>query len=91
MAFDECTDYPSTYDQAKKSMELSMRWAKRCKDAHKSQSALFGIVQGGMYEDLREQSLNSLLDIDFDGIALGGLSVGESKEEKNKDFIFYGR
>ena len=82
MAFDECTDYPSTYDEAKKSMELSMRWAKRCKEAHKSKSALFGIVQGGMYTDLREESLNKLIDIDFDGIALGGLSVGESKQEK---------
>ena len=82
MVFDECTDYPSDYEQAKQSMELSMRWAKRCKIAHKSKSALFGIVQGGMYKDLREDSLNKLIDIDFDGIALGGLSVGESKEEK---------
>ena len=88
MAFDECTDYPSTHEQAKKSMELSMRWAKRCKEAHKSDSALFGIVQGGMHEDLREQSLNSLIDINFDGIALGGLSVGESKEEKTKILAF---
>ena len=88
MAFDEYTDYPSTHEQAKKSMELSMRWAKRCKEAHKSNSALFGIVQGGMHEDLREQSLNSLIDIDFDGIALGGLSVGESKEEKTKILAF---
>ena len=88
MAFDECTDYPSTHEQAKKSMELSMRWAKRCKEAHKSDSALFGIVQGGMHEDLREQSLNSLMDIDFDGIALGGLSVGESKEEKTNILAF---
>ena len=59
MAFDECTDYPSTYEQAKNSMELSMRWAKRCKDAHQSKSALFGIVQGGMYEDLRDESLKA--------------------------------
>jgi queuine tRNA-ribosyltransferase len=88
MAFDECTDYPSTHEQAKKSMELSMRWAKRCKEAHKSDSALFGIVQGGMYEDLRHESLNALIDIDFDGIALGGLSVGESKEEKTKILAF---
>ena len=88
MAFDECTDYPSTYDEAKKSMELSMRWAKRCKDAHKSKSALFGIVQGGMYTDLREESLSRLIDIDFDGIALGGLSVGESKQEKTKILEF---
>ena len=88
MAFDECTDYPSTYDEAKKSMELSMRWAKRCKEAHKSKSALFGIVQGGMYTDLREESLNKLIDIDFDGIALGGLSVGESKQEKTEILEF---
>ncbi len=88
MAFDECTDYPSTHSKAKKSMELSMRWAKRCKEAHKSNSALFGIIQGGMYEDLRENSLNALLEIDFDGIALGGLSVGESKEEKTRILTF---
>ena len=88
MAFDECTDYPSTHEKAKESMELSMRWAKRCKEAHKSDSALFGIVQGGMYEDLRHESLNALIDIDFDGIALGGLSVGESKEEKTKILAF---
>ena len=88
MAFDECTDYPSTYDEAKKSMELSMRWAKRCKEAHKSKSALFGIVQGGMYTDLRKESLDRLIDIDFDGIALGGLSVGESKKEKTEILEF---
>ena len=88
MAFDECTDYPASYEDAKKSMELSMRWAKRCKVAHKSRSALFGIVQGGMYKDLREESLNKLIDIDFNGIALGGLSVGESKEEKNEILEF---
>ena len=88
MAFDECTDYPASYEDAKKSMELSMRWAERCKVAHKSKSALFGIVQGGMYKDLREESLNKLIDIDFNGIALGGLSVGESKEEKNEILEF---
>ncbi len=88
MAFDECTDYPSTYDDAQKSMELSMRWAKRCKEAHKSKSALFGIVQGGMYTDLRKESLDRLIDIDFDGIALGGLSVGESKQEKTEILEF---
>ena len=88
MVFDECTDYPASYEDAKKSMELSMRWAKRCKVAHKSKSALFGIVQGGMYIDLREESLNRLIDIDFNGIALGGLSVGESKEEKNEILEF---
>jgi queuine tRNA-ribosyltransferase len=88
MAFDECTNYPSTHEEAKKSMELSMRWAKRCKTAHKTNSALFGIVQGGMYKDLREESLNKLIDIDFDGIALGGLSVGESKQEKTEILEF---
>jgi len=88
MVFDECTDYPTNFEQAKKSMELSMRWAKRCKAAHKSKSALFGIVQGGMYKDLREESLNQLMDIDFDGIALGGLSVGESKQEKTQILEF---
>ena len=88
MVFDECTDYPSCHDQARKSMELSMRWAKRCKIAHKSDSALFGIAQGGMYKDLREDSLNKLIDIDFDGIALGGLSVGESKQEKTEILEF---
>ena len=88
MVFDECTDYPASYEDAKKSMELSMRWAKRSKVAHKSKSALFGIVQGGMYKDLREESLNKLIDIDFNGIALGGLSVGESKVEKNEILEF---
>ncbi len=88
MVFDECTTYPSDHVDAKKSMELSMRWAKRCKDAHKSKSALFGIVQGGMHKDLREESLNRLMDIDFDGIALGGLSVGESKQEKTEILEF---
>ena len=88
MVFDECTDYPSTYDDAKKSMELSMRWAKRCKEAHKTESALFGIVQGGMYKDLREESLIRLVNIGFDGIALGGLSVGESKLEKTEILEF---
>ena len=65
-----------------------MRWAKSCKDFHKSDSALFGIVQGGMYKDLREISLNKLIKIDFDGIALGGLSVGESKKEKKEILEF---
>lgn len=85
MIFDECTPYPATHEQAKTSMELSLRWAKRSKDAHgDNPSALFGIVQGGMYEDLREISAQGLLDIDFDGYAIGGLSVGEPKEEMIK-------
>lgn len=82
MIFDECTPYPATPDQARKSMELSLRWAKRSKDAHgDNPSALFGIVQGGMYEGLRSESLKGLVEIDFDGFAIGGLSVGEPKED----------
>lgn len=84
MVFDECTPYPATYQQAQLSMEMSMRWAERCKQAHQSVSALFGIVQGGMYPDLRSISLKSLINIDFDGYAIGGLSVGEPKEEMIK-------
>ena len=84
MVLDECTPYPSEHQQAKTSMELSLRWAKRSRDAHKSDSALFGIVQGGMHEDLRIDSLKGLEDIGFDGIAVGGLSVGEPKEDKTR-------
>ena len=84
MVLDECTPYPSEHQQAKNSMELSLRWAKRSRDAHKSDSALFGIVQGGMHEDLRIDSLKGLEDIGFDGIAVGGLSVGEPKEDKTR-------
>lgn len=80
MIFDECTPYPATYDQAKESMELSLHWAERSKQAHQgSDAALFGIVQGGMYADLRQQSLQGLVDLDFNGYAIGGLSVGEPK------------
>ncbi len=82
MVFDECTPYPATEKQARESMELSLRWAKRSKQAHEGNpSALFGIVQGGMYEPLRMASLAGLVDIGFDGYALGGLSVGEPKAE----------
>jgi len=82
MIFDECTPYPATEKEASDSMQLSLRWAARSKDAHgDNPNALFGIVQGGMYTDLREESLQGLLNIGFDGYALGGLSVGESKEE----------
>jgi queuine tRNA-ribosyltransferase len=82
MVFDECTPYPATPDEARNSMELSMRWAQRCKIAHGGNtSALFGIVQGGMYTALRQESLQRLLAIGFDGYALGGLSVGEPKDE----------
>ncbi len=84
MQFDECTPYPATHDEAKKSLELSLRWGQRCLDEHKalgSTNALFGIVQGSMYPDLRQQSLKGLLEIGFDGYAIGGLSVGEPKDE----------
>lgn len=82
MIFDECTPYPATHEESRESMELSLRWAQRSKDAHgDSMNALFGIVQGGMYEDLREVSVKGLKDIEFDGYAIGGLSVGEPKED----------
>jgi queuine tRNA-ribosyltransferase len=81
MVLDECTPYPASEEQARKSLELSLRWAKRCKDAHAdSPHALFGIIQGGMYPHLRRQSLEGLQNIGFDGYAIGGLSVGEPKE-----------
>lgn len=82
MIFDECTPYPATFDEAAKSMRLSLRWAQRSKVAHgDNPNALFGIVQGGMYEHLRRESIAGLIDIGFDGYAIGGLSVGEPKEE----------
>ena len=82
MIFDECTPYPATVEQARESMELSLRWARRSKTAHgDNPAALFGIVQGGMYPALRQESLSGLMDIGFDGYAIGGLSVGEPKEE----------
>ena len=85
MIFDECTPYPATEKEARDSMELSMRWAKRSKDAHgDSLSALFGIIQGGMYTGLRKESLDGLAGIGFDGYAIGGLSVGEPKDEMLK-------
>ncbi|NLP44326.1 MAG: tRNA guanosine(34) transglycosylase Tgt [Peptococcaceae bacterium] len=82
MAFDECTPYPSTYDYAKKSAERNTRWLKRCIKTFNSddKQALFGIVQGGMYQDLREQSAQEILECDLPGYAIGGLSVGEPKE-----------
>ncbi len=82
MIFDECTPYPATETQARESMELSLRWARRSKDAHgNNTAALFGIVQGGMYPSLRDRSLEGLVDIGFDGFAIGGLSVGEPKAD----------
>ena len=82
MIFDECTPYPATHSAANDSMQLSLRWARRSKDAHAgNENALFGIIQGGMFEDLRDISLAGLTNIDFDGYAIGGLSVGEPKED----------
>lgn len=86
MCFDECTPFPATHEEAQKSMELSMRWAKRSRDGfdigedHAARSALFGIVQGGVYENLRARSIEALTNIGFDGYAVGGLAVGEGQE-----------
>lgn len=82
MAFDECCPYPADYDYVKKSMERTTRWAVRCKEAHTTENqGLFGIIQGGFYKDLREQSAKDLISLDFPGYAIGGISVGEPKEE----------
>ena len=83
MAFDECCPYPSTYEYAKNSMERTTRWAKRCKEAHSREEdqGLFGIIQGGFYKDLRKESLEQLVKLDIPGYAIGGISVGEPKEE----------
>ncbi len=80
MAFDECIPFPATHDYARESLERTLRWAVRCKAAKKNTGqALFGIVQGGMYPELRKHSAEALLEIGFDGYALGGLAVGETK------------
>ena len=80
MAFDECTPYPADYEYACRSMRLTTRWAKRCQAVHnREDQALFGIVQGGMYADLRQESAEQLVAMDFPGYAIGGLSVGEPK------------
>ncbi len=97
MAFDECTPYPAEYEYAVKSLELTTKWAKSCKEYHdtayshlqvSSSPSLFGIVQGGMYKDLRRRSLEDLLKIGFDGYAVGGLSVGEPKKEMHEIIEF---
>ncbi|MFZ5816272.1 MAG: tRNA guanosine(34) transglycosylase Tgt [Bacillota bacterium] len=82
MAFDECTPWPCDHDYAKRSLERTTRWAKRCKEAHRrpESQALFGIVQGSTFADLRRQSAREIVDLDFPGYAIGGLSVGEPKE-----------
>ncbi|MEM9620441.1 MAG: tRNA guanosine(34) transglycosylase Tgt [Pseudomonadota bacterium] len=95
MVLDECTAHPATPDQAAASMQLSLRWARRCRDEFDRAPAtlvtdgavLFGIVQGGMYDNLRLESLQGLQDIDFDGYAIGGLSVGESKAEMDSVMV----
>lgn len=83
MSFDECCPYPSTYEYTKNSMERTTRWAVRCKKAHTNveKQGLFGIIQGGFYKDLRQQSAKDLVALDFPGYAIGGISVGEPKEE----------
>jgi queuine tRNA-ribosyltransferase len=87
MVFDECTPYPATEDEARKSMELSLRWAARSRaefDRLENPNALFGIVQGGMHDALRRESLAGLLEVGFHGFAIGGLAVGEPKDEREK-------
>lgn len=82
MVFDDCTVFPATEEQARSSMELSLRWAARCREAHGDHpAALFGIIQGGMYPELRERSLEGLQTLGFPGYAIGGLSVGEPRAE----------
>ncbi len=89
MIFDECTPYPATEQEACGSMERSLRWAERSRRAHQGNpSALFGIVQGGMYESLRVRSARGLVDIDFDGYAIGGLSVGEPFDKRDRVLDF---
>jgi queuine tRNA-ribosyltransferase len=84
MVFDECTPYPATEAQAAASMQLSMRWAERSRRSFQGKNLLFGIVQGGVYESLREESLARLLELQFDGYAIGGLAVGEPKQERSR-------
>jgi queuine tRNA-ribosyltransferase len=99
MAFDECTPYPSTREYTEKSLDLTTRWARLCKEAHEEGAAadgaeeralLFGIVQGGMYPDLRERSMAEITELGFDGYAVGGLSVGEPKETMYEIIEFTG-
>ena len=89
MSFDECVEYPASYEYTKQSMERTTRWAKRCKAVQKrDDQAIFGIIQGGFYEDLRKQSAEDLIALDFPGYAIGGISVGEPKEEFLKMLYF---
>jgi queuine tRNA-ribosyltransferase len=84
MVFDECTPYPATEKEAADSMRLSMRWARRSRDSFGKKNLLFGIVQGGVYEALRDESLEKLESVGFDGYAIGGLAVGEPKEDRSR-------
>lgn len=90
MAFDECPPYPATYEYMRRSVERTSRWAERCLKAHQrpNEQGLFGIVQGGEFEDLRKQSAQDLVSLDFPGYAVGGLSVGEPKEVMNRVLEF---
>ena len=90
MAFDECPPYPATHEYMLKSVDRTTRWAKRCKEAHKrpEEQGLFGIIQGGEYEDLRRRSAEALVELDFPGYAIGGLSVGEPKDVMNRVLEF---
>lgn len=90
MAFDECPPYPATHEYMKSSVERTSRWAERCLEAHarKDDQGLFGIIQGGEFEDLRKQSAKDLVSLDFPGYAIGGLSVGEPKDVMNRALEF---
>jgi queuine tRNA-ribosyltransferase len=88
MTFDECIPYPSTYDYAAESVNLTTSWARQCKELQNEGQALFGIVQGGMFTDLRKRSAEEILGIGFDGYAVGGVSVGEPKEEMHEVIRF---
>jgi len=90
MVFDDCTPYPVEFGYALSSLQLTLAWAKRCRELQKENQALFGIVQGSVYKDLRTMSINGLLDIGFDGYAVGGLSVGEPKEIMHEMIHFVG-
>lgn len=88
MAFDECIPYPTTHEYALKSIEVTSRWAQECKNHQNDGQALFGIIQGGMYKDLRRRSTEDIVNIGFDGYAVGGVSVGEPKEEMHEIIHF---
>ncbi|MHB8881417.1 MAG: tRNA guanosine(34) transglycosylase Tgt [Thermodesulfovibrionales bacterium] len=90
MTFDECIPYPATHEYADKSVDLTTAWAKKCRALQNPGQALFGIIQGGMYKDLRKKSTEEILNIGFDGYAVGGVSVGEPKEEMHEIIYFNG-